>query len=125
MKRALSACLVLASLAPGAFAPAFGEEAGKGSYEAALDCAGRFKWLLDASAGGQPPLNGYTLDQRVKAATRLEARVRELAPAAGVSSGAVAGAILDIADATTELFFSDPDKVEGMLTTCRPMAGIE
>lgn len=120
MKRVLFASLAAVLLAP----PAFAQDAAKGSYDVALDCAGRFKWLLDASAGGQPPLNGYTLDQRVKAATALEAKVRELAPAAGVSGGAVAGAILDVADETTELFFSEPDKVEGMLAACRPMAGI-
>lgn len=105
-------------------APAIAEGDPKAGYDAALECAGRFKWLLDASSGGQPPVNGYTLDQRVKAATTLEAKVRELAPAAGVSDGSVAGAILDVSDDTTELFYSEPEKVEGSLTACKPMAGI-
>lgn len=120
MKRVLSAFLIVASLTPFAFA----QDAAKAEYQAALDCAGRFKWLLDASSGGQPPINGYTLDERVKAVTALEVKVRERAPAAGVEAGAVAGAILDVSDATTELFYSEPEKVEGLLAACKPMAGI-
>jgi len=121
MKRLAVAALLAA---PVIVAQVIAEGDPKAAYDAAIDCAGRYKWLLDASSGGQPPINGYTLDERVKAVTTLEGKVRELAAPAGVSGSSIAGAILDVSDETSDLFLDDPAAVEAKLAACGTMAGI-
>jgi hypothetical protein len=122
MKRVLAAAAI--SVAGGAgLADAQGADA-KAAYDETLGCAGRFKWLLDASSGGQPPVQTYSLPERVKAVTTLEARAKELAGPAGADAASVPKAMLAIADETIGAFFDDPEAVEAKLAACAPLAGI-
>lgn len=86
-------------------------------YEEAVACAGKFRWVLDASSGGQPALNEYSLEERVKGGEVWKGRAETLAadidPAPDVASE-----IQSVADETIGYFFDDPDAVEAELLEC-------
>ncbi len=86
-------------------------------YAEAVACAGKFRWVLDASSGGQPALNEYSLEERVKGgeawATRAEALTAAADPAPDVAKD-----IQSVADDTIGHFFDDPDAVEAELLGC-------
>lgn len=86
-------------------------------YERAVSCAGKFRWVLDASSGGQPALNEYTLDERVKGGEVWTTRAEELADGLDPST-VVAADIQSVADETIGAFFDDPDTVEAELLQC-------
>lgn len=89
----------------------------RADYAGAVACAGKFRWVLDASSGGQPALNEYSLDERVKGGEVWAARAEALAAAADPAPEA-AKDIQSVADDTIGAFFDDPDAVEAELLAC-------
>lgn len=86
-------------------------------YADAVACSGKFRWVLDASSGGQPALNEYSLEERVKGGEAWTTRAEALAAAADPVPD-VARDIQFVADDTIGAFFDDPDAVEAELLAC-------
>lgn len=100
------------------------ETAGAGAaYNEAIACAGKFRWVLDASSGGQPALNEYSLDERVKGievfTEKAEAIAAEMDPTPHVARD-----VQSVADDTIGAFFDDPDTVEAELLACAISIGM-
>lgn len=107
------------ALAASAQAPA---DAGA-AYAEAVACAGKFRWVLDASSGGQPALNEYSLEERVKG-VEVYTQKAEAAGAAVEPTPDVARDIQAVADDTIGAFFDDPDTVESELLACAIAIGM-
>ncbi len=120
MKVLVVGCLVALS-----GAVAFAQEADDAqvAYDEASRCAGQFMWLLNASSGGQPPINEYSLDERVAGLSKLEALAKERAVKLDPVPD-VANDILDVSDETIGVFFDDPDAVEDELYACAVGVGL-
>lgn len=119
-------CLVVSLALTLAGAPAAlaqenkGDGPAVGSYEDEVACAGRFRWVLDASSGGQPALNEYSLEERVGG---VEAYL-ERAEAVASADADVEGDVQTVADEVMGAAFDDPDTVEAELMACAIVIGM-
>lgn len=87
------------------------------AYDEAVVCAGKFRWVLEASSGGQPVLNEYSLDERVSGGEVWATRAIELAAELSSAPDVIAE-IQAVSDDTVGAFFDDPDVVEAELMAC-------